>query len=234
MKGLKKKTQLVIISLLAMSFCFTFGFSLAYFTQSGDSSITFTGGKIDFNMTKINSSATSDTITSEDLSSNLAYVSYKDDVIDNKYNALNYMVSYIDIQFNNKSDVDIKLDLTLDFVFESAKERSCIIFAYTEYSNITDNYDYKANLFTFDGVSDATSHKEKMYETYNLSNVDPSTLRVSLFTNETFTIDTSKSYRFVMLLDYDVAKNNDLESDINSFSHNYNFNLVATLSQHHD
>lgn len=76
-----------------------------------------------------------------------------------------------------------------------------------------------------------------MLETYNLSYVDSSTLRVTLFTDDSsFTMNKSKSYRFVMLLDYEEANKtaNAYESDINSFSHNYNFNLVATLSQHHD
>ncbi len=238
MTRINEKGLLIIICLLALCFSFSFGFTLSYFTQSSDSSTTFTAGKIDFNMEKINSSTETTTLTSDYLSQKLSYVSYEEDVINNKYNSFNYMVSYVDIQFKNISDVDINLDLTLDFVFATAQECSCVILAYTDYSNITDNYDYKAKLFTFDGVTTKTDHKAKMLTTYNLSYInDNKTLRVNLFSNsDTFKMNLTLSYRFVMLLDYDEANvtNSFESSDINSFSHSYNFNLVATLSQHHD
>ena len=238
MTRINKKGLLIIICLLALCFSFSFGFTLSYFTQSGDSSTTFTAGKIDFNMEKINSSTETTTLTSDYLSQKLSYVSYEDDVINNKYNSFNYMVSYVDIQFKNTSDVDINLDLTLDFVFDSAQECSCVILAYTDYSNITDNYDYKTNLFTFNGITTKTDHKAKMFDTYKLSYInDNKTLRVSLLSNSnTFTINSTLLYRFVILLDYGEANvtNSYESSDINSFIHSYNFNLVATLSQHHD
>lgn len=238
MKSINKKVQLIIICLLALCFSFSFGFTIAYFTQSGDSSTTFTAGKIDFNMEHINSSTKTETLTSDHLSQKLSYVSYEDDVVNNKYNSFNYMVSYVDIQFTNTSDVDINLDLTLDFVFSSSGECASIILAYTDYSNIEDDYDYKTNLFTFENVTSEVDHKAKMKETYNLSYIDEDkTLRVTLLSNsDSFKINNTLSYRFVMLLDYEVAnETNKFESsDINSFSHSYDFNLVATLSQHHD
>lgn len=117
MTRINKKGLLIIICLLALCFSFSFSFTLAYFTQTGDSSTTFSAGKIDFNMEKINSSTSTETLTSVYLSQKLSYVSYEYDVLNNKYNSLNYMISYVDIKFTNTSDVDINLDLTLILFF---------------------------------------------------------------------------------------------------------------------
>lgn len=239
LKNVKNKmlliNMLIALCLLIMSFSFTF----AYFTYSKQSEITVTAGKINFTFKNNNE------IIKDFKISDLVYVDYYDDVMNDKTNTLDNLITYYDLDVVNESNVEnVSISINLSLVFTNEAEASAIICQIIPLNIINDTFTY-ASYFKGDYVKNdneesdgtlknnaITSHKESLKNKNNIQKErNGNTISFLLFDSEKFALNETKSYRLVFLADYDEAAKNALEENTNSFSQQYNCMLKIKAGQ---
>lgn len=239
LKDIKNKVllinMLIALCLLIMSFSFTF----AYFTYSKQSEISFTAGKINFAFKNNNESIKNFKIN------DLVYVDYYDDVMNDKTNTLDNLITYYDLDIVNESNVEnVSISINLSLVFANEAEASTIICQIIPMSIIDDNFSYvnyfkgdytkKDNEESGESIKNEaiSSHKESMNNKNGIvKEINGNAISFLLFNKEVFSLNETKSYRLVFLADYDEAAKNALENNANSFSHQYDCMLKIKAGQ---
>ena len=239
LKNVKNKilliNMLIALCLLIMSFSFTF----AYFAYSKQSEITFTAGKINFTFKNNNE------VIKDFKINDLVYVDYYNDVMNDKTNTLDNLITYYDLDIVNESNVEnVSITINLSLVFTNQAEANAIICQIIPLTAIGDTFTY-ASYFKGDYVKNDNeesdknlknnaiiSHKESLKNKNNIKKeINGNTISFLLFDKEVFNLNETKSYRLVFLADYDEAAKNALEEKTNSFSHQYNCALKIKAGQ---
>lgn len=237
----KKKNKILLInlfialSLLIMSFSFT----LAYFTYSNNSSLNFNAGKISFSFKNYNEAV------SDFLIDDLVYVDYYNDVMNDKTNTLDSLITYYDLTIINESNVEnVSISINLSLKFNSKEEANAIICQVIPYDIINDDFKYSTffkNNYVKSDLEDSDEnlknqamidHKNSLLNSNGIvKSINDDTISFLLLNNENFNINDIKKYRLVFLADYDNASKSNLEDKINSFSHQYECKLKIKAGQ---